>query len=71
MRNSKCTKEFRDSTIQLVMNNEKSVLKIAKYLDLNLKTIYNWVREYKKSNNIKVYSKKYYTSHFMHIIYLL
>lgn len=40
------------------MNSEESVLKIAKDLDVNPKTIYNWVREYKKSNNIKTDSRK-------------
>jgi len=54
MRNSKYTREFRDSTIQLVMNSEQSVLRIAKDLDVNSKTIYNWVREYKKANNIPI-----------------
>lgn len=58
MKNSKYTKEFRDSTVQLIMNSEESVLKIAKDLDVNPKTIYNWVREYKKSNNIKTDSRK-------------
>ena len=54
MRNSKYTAEFRDSTIQLVMNGDKSVLKIGKDLDVNPKTIYNWIRVYKKANNIPV-----------------
>ena len=54
MKNSKYTKEFRDSTIQLVMNSEKSVLQIGKDLDMNPKTIYNWVRVYKIANNIPI-----------------
>jgi len=54
MRNSKYTKEFRDSTVQLVMNNEKSILQIGKDLDVNPKTIYNWIREHKKANNIPI-----------------
>jgi len=54
MRNSKYTREFRDSTVQLVMNSDKSVLQIGKDLDVNPKTIYNWVREYKKANNIAI-----------------
>ena len=58
MKNSKYTKEFRDSTVQLVMNNEESVLKIAKDLDVNPKTIYNWVREYKQVNNIKTDNRR-------------
>lgn len=54
MKNSKYTQEFRDSTIQLVMNSEKSVLQIGKDLDVNPKTIYNWIRVYKKANNIPI-----------------
>jgi|AntRauTorcE11898_2_1112593.scaffolds.fasta_scaffold13211_2 transposase len=54
MRNSQYTREFRDSTIQLALNSEKSILQIAKDLDVNPKTIYNWVREHKKANNIPI-----------------
>ncbi len=50
MKNSQYTREFRDSTVQLVLNSEDSVLKIAKKLDVNAKTIYNWMNEYKKTN---------------------
>ncbi|MCD6432873.1 MAG: transposase [Sulfurimonas sp.] len=50
MRNSQYTREFRDSTIQLVLNSGDSVLKIAKDLNVNPKTIYNWMNEYKKTN---------------------
>jgi len=57
MRNSKYTQEFRDSTIQLVMQGNKSVLQIGRDLDVNPKTIYNWVRVYKKANNIKIDSR--------------
>jgi len=56
MRNSKYTVEFRDSTVQLALNSEKSVLQIAKDLDVNSKTIYNWIRVYKTSNKIHVES---------------
>lgn len=54
MRNSKYTKEFRDSSVQLAMNGEHSTLKIAGDLDINPKTLYNWIREYKKAHNIKI-----------------
>ena len=54
MKNSKYTKEFKDSTIQLVMNSDKSAMKIAKDLDINDKTLYSWLREYKKANNIHI-----------------
>ena len=57
MRNSKYTKEFRESTIQLVMNSDKRVSQISKDLDVNSKTIYNWVREYKKEKNINIPSR--------------
>ena len=50
MKNSQYTREFRDSTIQLVLNSEDSVLKIAKELNVSAKTIYNWMNEYKKIN---------------------
>jgi transposase len=62
MRNSKYTKEFRDSTIQLVMEGKDSVLKIGADLGVNPKTIYNWVREYKKANNIPVLPRGYATA---------
>ncbi len=52
MKNSKYTKEFKDSTIQLVMNSDKSTYQIAQDLDINDKTLYSWIREYKKVNNI-------------------
>ena len=41
MKNSKYTKEFKDSTIQLVMNSDKSAMQIAKDLDINDKTLYS------------------------------
>jgi transposase len=56
MQNSKYTKEFRDSSIQLVMNSDKSTAKIAKDLDVNEKTLYNWIRTYKQANNIEISS---------------
>ena len=59
MRNSKYTREFRDSSVQLVMNSDESTAKIARDLDVNEKTLYNWVREYKKANNIPISSRGY------------
>jgi len=58
MRNSKYTREFRDSTVQLVVNGEKSALQVARELDINPKTLYNWIRLYKNANNIKVDSRR-------------
>ncbi len=51
MANSKYSKEFRDSTVQLVINGDESVLKIAADLDVKPKTLYNWIKTYKESKN--------------------
>jgi transposase len=58
MANRKFTQEFKDSTVQLVLNSEASVLKIGADLDVNPKTIYNWIREYKQLNNIPTDSRR-------------
>jgi len=52
MRTSKYSQEFKDSTVQLILNNNESVAKVADDLDLNPKTLYNWVTTYKKAHNI-------------------
>ncbi len=40
MRRSKYSQEFKDSTVQLILNNNESVVKVAEDLDLNPKTLY-------------------------------
>lgn len=52
MGSSKYTKEFRDSAVQLVVNGNEPVLKIAADLDVKSKTLYNWLKAYKESHNI-------------------
>ena len=52
MRTSKYSQEFRDSTVQLILNNSESVVKVSNDLDINTKTLYHWVRMYKKEHNI-------------------
>lgn len=52
MRNSKFSREFRDSTVQLIINNNESVAKVAGDLDINPKTLYNWISSYKKEHMI-------------------
>jgi len=48
------TQEFKDSTIQLVLNSNESTRKIAEDLDVHEKTLYAWVRAYKEANGIEV-----------------
>jgi len=52
MQRSKYSKEFRDSTVQLILNNNESVVKVAADLDLNSQTLYNWISRYKKAHNL-------------------
>ena len=52
MRKSKYSKEFKDSTVQLILNDGESVVKVAEDLGLNAKTLYHWVTLYKKAHNI-------------------
>jgi transposase len=62
MRTSKYSKEFRDSTVQLILNNNERVIKVATDLDINSKTLYHWVRMYKKEHNIPSANVKHSTS---------
>lgn len=48
------TKEFKDSTIQLALNSEKSVLQIAKELGIHEKTLYGWLATYRKSHHLEI-----------------
>ena len=57
MRTSKYSKEFKDSTVQLILNNNESVVKVSEDLDLNPKTLYHWVTAYKKEHNIPTRSR--------------
>ncbi len=47
------SQEFKDSTIQLALNSEKSAYQIAKELDISDKTLYAWLRAYKQKNNLQ------------------
>jgi|GEM_PF-3980847 len=51
MKNSKYTSEFRESSIQLVLNSNEEIKIIASDLGVNIKTLYNWVYNYKKEHN--------------------
>jgi len=59
MRNSKHTREFRDSAIQLVLNSDKEIKDLAEDLGVNPKTLYNWVYNYKRENNLQIYHRSH------------
>ena len=52
MRKMKYSKEFKDSTVQLILNDKENVTEVAEDLGLNSKTLYHWVTIYKKTHNI-------------------
>lgn len=54
MRNSKYTKEFRDETVQLILNSEKSAMQIAKLYETELPS---YIEEIKALGSIPFYKK--------------
>ncbi|NQY51952.1 MAG: transposase [Campylobacteraceae bacterium] len=52
IKKSKYSKEFKDSTVQLILNDKENVVQVAEDLGLNSKTLYHWVTAYKKAHNI-------------------
>lgn len=51
MSRNKYTKEFRDSTVQLVLTSGESVQKVSRDLGVNESTLHNWISAYKSSSN--------------------
>jgi len=51
------TKEFKESAIQLVLNSKEEIKIIAQDLGMNAKTLYNWVYNYKRDNNLSTYNR--------------
>ena len=49
----KYPKEFKDSAIQLALNSEKSVIRIADELGVDEKTLYGWLSKYRRANNLE------------------
>ncbi len=47
------TQEFKDSAIQLALNSEKSAMIIAKELGMSEKTLYAWLRQYRKKHHLE------------------
>ena len=46
-RNKQYTKEFKESTVQLVLNSNEPVKKIAEDLDIKYNTLYDWLKSHK------------------------
>jgi transposase len=53
------TQEFKDSAIQLALNSKKSAMTIAKELGMSNKTLYGWLREYRRQHNLDTSSTAY------------
>jgi len=53
----KHTREFKESAIQLVLNSNEEIKTIAQDLGMNAKTLYNWVYNYKRDNNLQTYNR--------------
>ncbi len=49
----KYSEEFKNTAIQLALNGEELIKKIAKDLEIGEKTLYSWIRNYKIKNNLK------------------
>ena len=56
--NQKYSQEFKDSTIQLILNSNQSVLQISRDLGVSDKTLYAWMRAYREKNNIPSVSQQ-------------
>ncbi len=48
--------EFKESAIQLALNSEKPALQVAKDLGMSEKTLYAWLRDYRKNHNLEINS---------------
>lgn len=59
MSRSKYNEEFRSSTVQLILNTNKSIKEIS-FDSIHEKTLYSWIRAYKLKNNLPVESRTTY-----------
>ena len=57
MSRSKYSEEFRTSTVQLILNNDRSVRAVSDDLGIHEKTLYSWIRAYKLKHNIPIESR--------------
>ena len=56
-RNKQYSKEFKESTVQLVLNSDEPVKKIAEDLDVNYHTLYDWLKSHKRKENKNIKSQ--------------
>ena len=56
-RNKQYTKEFKESTVQLVLNSNEPIKKIAEDLDIKYNTLYDWLKSHKKLSGDTKYSE--------------
>jgi len=52
MQKRRHSKEFKDSAIQMALNSNEDIKTLAQDLDMNAKTLYNWVYLYKRDNDL-------------------
>ena len=52
MRKSKYNQEFKNSTVKLCIDSDKSITSIARDLGLNKGTLSLWVSKYRDANNL-------------------
>jgi len=54
--------EFKQMAIELAINSNKTIAETARELELQTKTLHNWVYNYKKSSNMQTKINKSSTS---------
>jgi transposase len=52
MQKRRYSKEFKDSAIQMALNSNEEIKTLAQDLDMNEKTLYNWIYIYKRDNDL-------------------
>ncbi len=45
------SQEFKQTAIELVLAGDKSAMQVARELEMSEKTLYNWLRQYRRENN--------------------
>jgi transposase len=45
------SQEFKQTAIELVLAGDKSAMQVARELEMSEKTLYNWLRQYRREDN--------------------